>query len=71
MKRNVKLEDRRSTVVELTARGGREFERVFAPHVAFCKRPFTEYQETDFAALERELAKLKRHLEAAIADSNP
>ena len=57
------LEDRRSTVVKLTIDGEREFERVFHPHVQFCKQPFGSYGEDDFAALERELAKLKAHLE--------
>ncbi|HZW23027.1 MarR family transcriptional regulator [Noviherbaspirillum sp.] len=58
-------EDRRSTIVRLTKKGEAEFERVFAPHVEFCKQPFRDYREEDFAALERELAKLKAHLGAA------
>jgi DNA-binding MarR family transcriptional regulator len=63
VKRVVLPEDRRSTVVKLTAKGEAEFTRVFAPHVAFCRTPFDDYSDADFAALERELAKLKTHLE--------
>ncbi|OWW20227.1 MarR family winged helix-turn-helix transcriptional regulator [Noviherbaspirillum denitrificans] len=54
--------DRRSTIVKLTEKGEREFERVFAPQIALCKQPFLAYGEEDFAALERELSKLKTHL---------
>lgn len=64
VKRIVQMEDRRSTIVRLTAKGEREFERVFAPHVQHCKQAFSAYREADVAALERELAKLKTHLEA-------
>lgn len=63
--RAVKPEDRRSTIVKLTGQGETEFQRMFAPHVEFCKQPFLDYQDADFAALERELSKLKAHLEAA------
>jgi MarR family 2-MHQ and catechol resistance regulon transcriptional repressor len=70
VKRSVKIEDRRSTIVGLTERGAREFERIFPPHVKFCKRPFYEYSDADFAALERELAKLKSHLEQSVAELN-
>lgn len=66
VRRNAKMEDRRSTIVQLTAKGKREFERVFAPHVQFCKQSFDEYRDEDFAALERQLAKLKAHLEATV-----
>lgn len=54
--------DRRSTIVRLTEKGEKEFHRVFPPHVMFCKEPFLEYGEEDFAALERELGKLRQHL---------
>lgn len=67
VKRITKLEDRRSTIVQLTAKGELEFERTFAPQVAFCKQPFFEYGDEDFASLERELAKLKAHLDATVA----
>ncbi len=68
--RTVQSEDRRSTIVRLTAKGESEFKRVFAPHVQHCKRSFLAYGEADFAALERELAKLKAHLEAAHRQSD-
>ncbi|RZI41904.1 MarR family transcriptional regulator [Herbaspirillum sp. HC18] len=58
-------EDKRSTIVRLTAKGESVFKQVFPPHVEFCKLPFLGYREQDFGALERELAKLKMHLEAA------
>jgi DNA-binding MarR family transcriptional regulator len=65
VRRAIKPEDRRSMIVQLTEKGEAEFQRTFAPHVAFCKQPFTGYTDEDFASLERELAKLKTHLEAA------
>lgn len=57
--------DRRSTIVRLTEKGQEEFLRVFPPQIKFCKEPFLAYGEEDFAALERELAKLKQHLDEA------
>jgi MarR family transcriptional regulator, 2-MHQ and catechol-resistance regulon repressor len=57
--------DRRSTIVRLTAKGEKEFLRVFPPQIKLCKQPFLAYGEEDFAALERELAKLKQHLDEA------
>ena len=65
VKRFCKTEDRRSTIVQLTVAGAREFNRVFEPHVQFCKEPFSGYDEQDFASLERELGKLKVHLTAS------
>lgn len=61
------LEDRRSMIVRLTEQGQAEFERLFAPHIQFCKQAFLGYSDEDFAALDRELAKLKSHLDATIA----
>lgn len=69
VKRVTQEEDRRSTVVSLTELGEREFKRVFGPHVEFCKEPFRDYGEEDFAALERELAKLQAHLLAVTKPS--
>ena len=63
--RSLHTEDRRSTIVRLTEKGEAEFHRVFPPHIAFCKQPFLQYGEDDFCGLERELAKLKQHLDAA------
>lgn len=67
VRRIINLEDRRSTMVQLTADGEREFGRVFTPHVQHCKQPLSDYTDLDFAALERELRKLKMHLQAPIA----
>ena len=61
--RSVQVEDRRSTIVQLTAEGECEFNRVFKPHVQHCKLVFSDYDEVDFAALERELEKLKARLD--------
>jgi MarR family 2-MHQ and catechol resistance regulon transcriptional repressor len=57
-------EDRRSTVVKLTAQGEAEFARIFGSHIEFCGQSFSDYSEEDFAALERELVKLRAHLTA-------
>lgn len=65
VRRVIRPEDRRSMTVQLTAKGEAEFQRIFAPHVEFCKQPFLDYSDDDFASLERELLKLKNHLEAA------
>jgi DNA-binding MarR family transcriptional regulator len=58
VKRISHLQDRRSTLVQLTAKGEAEFARVFAPQVAYCKQSFVNYQNQDFEALEKELSKL-------------
>lgn len=63
--RHSHAEDRRSTIVRLTEKGEREFQRVFTPHIRHCKQPFLHYAEEDFGALERALVKLKQHLDAA------
>ncbi|WP_151636766.1 MarR family winged helix-turn-helix transcriptional regulator [Noviherbaspirillum aerium] len=60
------LEDRRSMIVRLTEQGQAEFERLFGPHIQFCKQAFLGYSDEDFAALDRELAKLKSHLDATM-----
>jgi MarR family 2-MHQ and catechol resistance regulon transcriptional repressor len=65
--RVTQMEDRRSTMVRLTADGEKTFERVFGPHIEFCKQPFHDYGAEDFASLERELAKLHAHLAAAMS----
>jgi MarR family transcriptional regulator, 2-MHQ and catechol-resistance regulon repressor len=66
VRRTIRAEDRRSMTVQLTTKGQAEFERVFAPHVRYCKQAFADYAEEDFAALERELSKMKAHLESAV-----
>ncbi len=69
VKRVAQTDDRRCTLVQLTESGQREFERVFAPHVAHCKQPFLDYSEDDFAKLERELGRLKASLDASLASN--
>jgi len=64
VRRAIKTEDRRSMLIRLTHKGETEFERIFPPHVQHCKQPFLDYSEEDFSSLERELAKLKVHLES-------
>ncbi len=70
VRRVIKPEDRRSMIVQLTDKGEAEFERVFAPHLQHCKQAFLNYDDGDFAALERELAKLKNHLEKAVMSND-
>lgn len=62
IKRTTKTQDRRSTLVQLTPKGQHEFESVFAPHVSYCKQPFAEYSEEEFASLEQALLLLKNRL---------
>ncbi|MGV8898084.1 MAG: MarR family winged helix-turn-helix transcriptional regulator [Burkholderiaceae bacterium] len=64
VRRITSLEDRRNTIVQLTAAGERTFEQVFDPHVQYCKQPFSGYSEADFIALEETLGMLKSRLEA-------
>ncbi|MDP3841363.1 MAG: MarR family transcriptional regulator [Oxalobacteraceae bacterium] len=67
VRRITSLEDRRNTIVQLTAAGEHTFEQVFDPHVQFCKQPFCDYAEADFVALEANLGRLKIRLDATIA----
>ncbi|MGE5652084.1 MAG: MarR family winged helix-turn-helix transcriptional regulator [Bacillota bacterium] len=64
VKRATNPQDRRCMIVRLTEQGEAEFQRVFAPHIEYCKQPFLNVEEQEFAALERELAKLKSRLES-------
>jgi MarR family 2-MHQ and catechol resistance regulon transcriptional repressor len=66
VKRVCQAEDRRSTMVKLTPHGDKEFDRVFKPHVKYCKQTFQDYDEADYAAIEKELTKLKARLDAVI-----
>lgn len=68
VRRTMSMEDRRSMIVQLTEKGESEFGRVFAPHLQFCKQAFLDYGESDFAALEGELTKLRAHLQSASAN---
>jgi len=56
------IEDRRSTLVKLTAAGDAEFHRVFSQQIAFGKQSFVNYDAQDFDALDRELTKLHANL---------
>lgn len=67
VRRITSLEDRRNTIVQLTATGERTFEQVFDPHVQFCKQPFSGYSEADFIALEEALGTFKSRLDAFAA----
>lgn len=69
--RTMNSSDRRCMIVKLTAMGEAEFNRLFPPHVAFCKQAFAGYGEDDFAALDQELAKLKSHLEGVSIHTEP
>jgi MarR family transcriptional regulator, 2-MHQ and catechol-resistance regulon repressor len=64
--RSMNPDDRRCMIVKLTQAGQEMFHRVFAPHVEFCRQPLAGYAEEDFLALERELSKLRRHLDTAV-----
>lgn len=67
VQRITSMADRRNTIVQLTAAGERMFAQVFDPHVQFCKQPFFDYAETDFAALEDALDKLKNQLDVTFS----
>ena len=51
--RVTQIEDRRSTLVKLTAAGETEFKRVFSQQIAFGKQSFVNYDVQDFDALDR------------------
>jgi MarR family 2-MHQ and catechol resistance regulon transcriptional repressor len=57
--------DRRSMTVRLTRAGEREFRRVFAPHIAHCRRGFEPLGTRALAALDLHLAALRDGLRAA------
>lgn len=52
--------DARSTVVQLTRKGEREFERVFHAHVAHVKRAFAVLGVGDMDRLDELLARLRK-----------
>ncbi len=60
--RVTQIEDRRSTLIKLTAAGEAEFNRVFSQQIAFGKQSFARYDAQDFDALDRELTKLHANL---------
>jgi DNA-binding MarR family transcriptional regulator len=51
--------DARSTIVQLTRKGEREFERVFHPHIAYVKRAFAVLDEAEMDRLDRLLGRLR------------
>jgi DNA-binding MarR family transcriptional regulator len=62
VERRAVKDDRRSTIVRLTARGESEFKRVFPAHVAHLKRAFGRLTGPELEALEALLAKLRGRL---------
>jgi MarR family 2-MHQ and catechol resistance regulon transcriptional repressor len=65
VERVVVPEDRRSVFVRLTPAGDAEFTRVFGPHVAYCKRAFSDYVAQDFEALDAHLLRMRDGFVAA------
>jgi MarR family 2-MHQ and catechol resistance regulon transcriptional repressor len=63
--------DRRSITVRLTPAGEREFRRVFAPHIAHCRRGFEAWSAGDLAALDAQLERLRDGLARAALDPTP
>lgn len=57
--------DRRSVTVRLTAAGEREFRRVFAAHIAHCRRGFARLDRRALDALDLQLVTLRDGLQAA------
>lgn len=66
VKRTASKADGRSTLVRLTKKGNAEFERVFAPHIAYLKQPFTALSEADMNQLEALVNKLTMSLQGAV-----
>ncbi len=62
VRRVVSPEDRRSTLVRLTAKGQRLFERAFPAHLAHLSMAFSRIDDRDRIELERLLKKLKEVL---------
>lgn len=61
-------QDRRMIMVKLTALGEQEFARLFAPHIAFCKHPYSTYCPQEFDALEAALDTLRQRLNASLRE---
>ena len=51
--------------MRLTKKGDAEFARVFAPHIAYLKKPFTALSEADMNQLEALANKLTVSLQDA------
>jgi DNA-binding MarR family transcriptional regulator len=54
--------DGRSSIVRLTRDGERLFDRVFAEHVAHCRKAFAGWRAQDFEALDSQLVRLQSAL---------
>ncbi len=65
VKRAASKADGRSTLVRLTKKGDTEFERVFASHIAYLKKPFSMFSEADMNQLEALANKLTVSLQDA------
>ena len=63
--------DRRSVTVRLTPAGEREFRRVFAPHIAHCRRGFERLDGPALSALDAHLEVLRDGLRAALDAPTP
>lgn len=61
-------EDRRSTIVRLTAQGESLFEQVFPAHVAYLRDRFDGWSEADFRSLERQLVRLRDALGRSVPE---
>jgi MarR family transcriptional regulator, 2-MHQ and catechol-resistance regulon repressor len=66
IERGKSLDDRRCQFVRLSAQGTQMFQEVFPQVVQHGKILFDQYAEADFAAIERELGKLKKTIESCI-----
>ena len=66
VKRTASKADGRSTLARLTKKGDAEFERVFGPHIAYLKQPFTALSEADMNQLEALVNKLTMSLQGAV-----
>ena len=69
VKRVASKSDGRSTLVRLTKKGDAEFERVFVPHIAYLKKPFTALSEADMNQLEALTNKLTAALQVPASEA--
>jgi MarR family transcriptional regulator, 2-MHQ and catechol-resistance regulon repressor len=60
--------DGRSTIVRLTKKGENEFARIFGPHVAYLKGPFSALSNAELKRFEELAGKLRMAFASAGAD---
>jgi MarR family 2-MHQ and catechol resistance regulon transcriptional repressor len=60
--------DGRSTIVRLTKKGENEFARIFAPHVAYLKGPFSALSAGELKRFEELAGKLRAAFASAAAE---